>query len=42
MFQIQPFHSIKNGLHRFGGGTFEIGILDTQYEFATVMTGISP
>src|SRR5690606_38754776 len=38
----QPVHAVQDGLHRFRGGTFDVGIFDAQYEYAVVVAGKRP
>ncbi|EIM03453.1 hypothetical protein UU5_00600 [Rhodanobacter sp. 115] len=40
--QVQPVHRIQDGLHRFLGGAFAIGILDAQHELATTPPRLQP
>jgi hypothetical protein len=34
MVQSQPVQAVENGLHRLGGGTLQIGVLDAEDEIA--------
>jgi len=42
VFQPEPGHALQNRIHRFGGGTLEIGVLDAQDEGPAVLAGIQP
>ncbi len=35
--QLQPFHTLDDGVDRLLGGTFQIGILDTQHELTALI-----
>jgi len=38
----QPFHPVQDGLHRFRGRPFKIGVFDTQDKNAMVGTRLQP
>ena len=40
--QAHPGHAVQDRLHRLGGGTFAVGILDPQKEGAAGVAGIEP
>ena len=42
VLQTEPGHALQDRVDRFRCGAFQIGILDTQHEFTTVLTGIEP
>jgi hypothetical protein len=42
MLQAQPLHALDDGLHRFRGGTLDVGIFDAQHEGAAEATGVGP
>ena len=42
IIEIEPLHAVENDLHRFLCGTYLIGILNAQQEFAAEMAGDCP
>jgi len=42
ILQAEPGHALQNGIHRLGGGTLEVGVLDAQNERAPVLARVEP